>query len=309
MKANNIKRFLTTGLAAIVATASLAACGAGNGTAASDAQTSDSAKKETASQTEAEDNGTVTVIKAATGGSPKPYITVDENDQLTGYDIEVLKAAFDLLPEYELEIETTDFASIFTGLTAGNYQIGVNNFSYNEERAQNYLFSVPYDKINYVFVYKNGADPITSFADAAGKKFENGAGVSVTNAVEQWNEQNPDQQIEITYTDADMAVELQHVEDGVVDFNIIDGPMFTAYVDEYGFDLAKSDIPEGEAKTITDNLYSYFILPKDQEELRDKLDGAILQLKQNGTLKELSEKFFGGADQSPEEEVLQEPLN
>lgn len=192
---------------------------------------------------------------------------------------------------------------------AGNHQIGVNNFSYNAERAENYLYSVPYDEISYVFVYKNGATPITSFADAAGKKFENGAGVSVTNAVEQWNEKNPDQTIDITYSDADTAVWLQHVEDGSVDFSIIDGPMYTAYVDEYGFDLGKAEIPEEEASLISDNLYAYFILPKDQTELRDKLDGAILELKQNGTLKELSEKFFGGADQSPAEDVLQTPLN
>lgn len=287
MKAKNVKRTVTTVLAAALAVTVAAPWAQTGSTAAED----------------------VTVIKAATGGSPKPYITVDEDDQLTGYDIEVLKAAFDLLPEYELQLEVTDFTSVFTGLTAGNYQIGVNNFSYNPERAENYLYSVPYDEISYVFVYKKGADPITSFAEAAGKKFENGAGVSVTNAVEQWNEKNPDQTIDITYSDADTAVWLQHVEDGSIDFSIIDGPMYTAYVDEYGFDLEQAPIPEDEAKLISDNLYSYFILPKDQSELRDKLDDAILQLKKDGTLKELSEKFFGGVDQSPSEDVLQTPLN
>lgn len=311
MKANNVKRVLTTILAATLAATSVTACGSGSSNTSADAagNSNDNANAAATEADGAAASGEVTVIKAATGGSPKPYITVDENDQLTGYDIEVLKAAFDLLPEYELQIETTDFASIFTGLTAGNYQIGVNNFSYNAERAENYLYSVPYDEISYVFVYKNGATPITSFADAAGKKFENGAGVSVTNAVEQWNEKNPDQTIDITYSDADTAVWLQHVEDGSADFSIIDGPMYTAYIDEYGFDLGKAEIPEEEASLISDNLYAYFILPKDQTELRDKLDGAILELKQNGTLKELSEKFFGGADQSPAEDVLQTPLN
>ena len=314
MKSNNVKKLFGTILTAALLATSLAACGSG-ATASSDTATNsgtDSASDTVSDATEADgaaDSGEVTVIKAATGGSPKPYITVDENDQLTGYDIEVLKAAFELLPKYELQIETTDFASIFTGLTAGNYQIGVNNFSYNAERAENYLYSVPYDEISYVFAYKNGADPITSFADAAGKTFENGAGVSVTNAVEQWNEKNPDKAINISYSDADTAVWLQHVEDGAADFSIIDGPMYTAYVDEYGFDLAKAEIPDDEASLISDNLYAYFILPKDQEELRDKLDGAILELKQNGTLKELSEKYFGGVDQSPAEDALQTPLN
>ncbi len=326
MKTSTWKKALATILTATTVAASLAACGSSDGAqgsaSAAGSDSSSAAADSSAADSSAADNGAtesdvadstsgdgVTVIKAATGGSPKPYITVDENDELTGYDIEVLKAAFELLPEYELEIEITDFTSVFTGLTAGNYQIGVNNFSYNAERAENYLYSVPYDEISYVFVYKNGADPITSFASAAGKTFENGAGVSVTNAVEQWNEKNPDEAINITYSDADTAVWLQHVEDGSVDFSIIDGPMYTAYIDEYGFDLGKAEIPEDEASLISDNLYAYFILPKDQTELRDKLDAAILELKQNGTLKELSEEFFGGADQSPAEEALLEPLN
>lgn len=129
-----------------------------------------------------------------------------------------------------------------------------------------------------------GSGSSNTSADVAGNSNDN------ANAVEQWNEKNLDQTIDITYSDADTAVWLQHVEDGSVDFSIIDGPMYTAYVDEYGFDLGKAEIPEEEASLISDNLYAYFILPKDQTELRDKLDGAILELKQNGTLKELSEK-------------------
>ena len=99
-------------------------------------------------------------------------------------------------------------------------------------------------------------------------------------------------------------MELQHIEDGTTDFGIIDGPMYTAYVDEYGFDIAKYDIPEEETKLIADNLYAYYIFPKDEEQLRDDVDKAIIELKENGTLKKLSEKFFGGVDQSPEIEKL-----
>lgn len=253
--------------------------------------------------------GEVTTIKAVTGGGPKPYVYIDENDEVTGYDIEVLKAAFELLPEYELEIEVSDFAGVFAGLSAGTYQIGVNNFSYNEERGQTYLYSYPYDKVSYVFVYKNGAEPITTLADAAGKTFEGSAGVSVTNAIETWNELNPDAAINISYTEADTALVLQHIEDGAIDFGIIDGPMYTAYIDEYGFDVGKSEIPEEELTLIADNLYAYYLLPKDQPELREKLDEALAELKSNGTLTELSEQFFGGVDQSPEEDKFLETIN
>ena len=314
MKRNYLKKLSAT-VAASLTVLSLTACG---GTTSASAQTdtkqADVEKTTDSEQAEAtvdqettaaaEEPTEVTTIKAVTGGGPRPYVYVDENDQPTGYDIEVLKAVFDLLPQYDLQIEVADFSAVFAGLNAGTYQIGVNNFSYNAERAENYLYSLPYDKVSYVFVYGKDAEPVTSLADVAGKSFEGGAGVSVTNAVESWNSLNPDSQINITYTDADTAVGLQHIEDGAVDFGIIDGPMYTAYVNEYGFDIEKHDIPEEETKLIADNLYAYYLLPKDQADLRNEIDEALIQLKENGTLKELSEEFFGGVDQSPEEEVL-----
>ena len=308
MKKNILRNLFTSVLAASFVAASLAGCGQeANTSVAEAADTKDEAQAEASSETEQAapaDTVEVKTIKAATGGGPKPYVYVGDDNQPTGYDIEVLKAVFDLIPEYDLEIEVTDFPSVFAGLNAGNYQIGVNNFSYNEERAASYLYSLPYDKVSYVFVFGKDATPVKSFAEAAGLSFEGGAGVSVTNAVESWNEKNPDAQINITYTEADTTVQLQHIQDGQTSFGIIDGPMYTAYVDEYGFDIGKYDIPEEETKLIADNLYAYYILPKDETELRDKIDDAIKELKANGTLKTLSEQFFGGVDQSPEEEIL-----
>ncbi len=298
MKNNILKKLISLGAVASLTAAMFVGCGS---SADSSAETSDTVS----TQNEAEESET-TVIKAVTGGNPKPYVYVGEDNEPTGYDIEVLKAAFDLIPEYDLEIEVADFSAVFAGLTAGNYDIGVNNFSYNEERSQSYLYSLPYDKVSYVFVYGKDAEPITSLDDAAGLSFEGNAGVSVTTAIEKWNELNPDKEINITYTESDTTVILQHIEDGTTDFGIIDGPMYTAYVDEYGFDIGKTDIPEEETKLIADNLYAYYLLPQGSEDLRAKLDEAILTLKENGTLKELSEQFFGGVDQSPEDEKLAE---
>lgn len=157
--------------------------------------------------------GTKTVtVKAGTGANVKPYTYVGDDNETTGYDVEVLKEVFDRLDGYDLQIEVTDIPSVFSGVTSGTYQIGVNNFSYNEERAKSYLYSYPYDKIGYVFITKKGAPEVKTFADAAGKSFEGQSGVSVTTAIESWNEKNPDKKIDITYTDADTAITLQHAE-------------------------------------------------------------------------------------------------
>ena len=174
------KNLIATVLGTALVIGSLTGCGEAATASANAADTkAEEAAEKTESTETADQAETVEVktIKAATGGGPKPYVYVGEDDQPTGYDIEVLKAVFDIIPEYDLEIEVTDFPSVFAGLNAGNYQIGVNNFSYNEERASSYLYSLPYDKVSYVFVYGKDQTPITSLKDAAGLSFEGGAGV------------------------------------------------------------------------------------------------------------------------------------
>lgn len=291
-----IKKITALGLTAALAFSAVV-CG---GSVAAAGDTGSDAAKETAAEKEK--------VVAATGGATKPYVFVDENNEPTGYDIEVLKAVFEKLPQYELDIEVTDIPSVFAGLQSGTYQIGVNNFSYNEERGKNYYYSYPYDKIGYVFVTKKGAEQITSFAQLAGKTCESGTGVSTSNAIEAWNEQNPDQTIELQYTEADMTVQLQHIEDGTTDFCIMDIAMFNAYQEEFNFDIQESPIPEDEAKRIADNLYAYYILPKDHEKLRDDINGALKELKEDGTLTELSEKWYG-QDTAPEAERFEETIN
>ena len=224
----------------------------------------------------------------ATGANAKPYVYVGDDDKPAGYDVDVLNAVFDKLPDYELEYEVTDFGSVLSGLNSGNYQIGVNNFSYNEDRGASYLYSYPYDKISYVFVTKKGGKAIKSFEDAAGLSFEGGTGISVSNAVEAWNEKNPDKAINITYSDADTSVFLQHVADGSQDFTIIDLAMYNSYMEEFNYDVQKNDIPEDEAKMIAENSYAYYIFPQDQKDLREQVDKALKELKEDGTLTEIS---------------------
>jgi len=64
------------------------------------------------------------VIYAATGGSPRPFTYVDDSGKVVGHNIELVRAVFARLPQYKLEIEVTDFPSIFAGLDADRYQIG-----------------------------------------------------------------------------------------------------------------------------------------------------------------------------------------
>ena len=97
---------------------------------------------------------------------------------------------------------------------------------------------------------KKGAPEVKTFADAKEENlFEGQSGVSVTTAIESWNEKNPDKKIDITYTDADTAITLQHIEDGTTDLAIIDVAMYNAYQKEYNYDVVANQISDEDAKS------------------------------------------------------------
>ena len=310
MKQNFVKR-ITAGILTGVLAIGRTACGGDSNTATSGNENSTTDSNIEAAKSA--DNGDVTVINAVTGGSPKPYISVEEDGSYSGYDIEVLQAVFDKLPQYSLNLQTAEFDAIFSGLTAGNYQIAVNNFSYNEKRAESYYYSYPYDEIKYVFVQRADDKPLTSLQDAADReyKIEAGAGVNVTNAIEKWNEENPDSQIEIIYTEADLSVVFEHIQDGTSDFRVDDLPIYNSYIEEFGFDgLQKTELSEEETAKFSTALDAYFLFPLNDEgkALREDVNQALKELYEDGTLEELSQKYFG-ANQVPSADKFETPIN
>lgn len=249
-----------------------------------------------------------TTIKVATSGTTNPYTTIGDDGENTGYDIDVLKAVLKKLPQYNLEFVTTDFASMFEGTLSGSYDIAVNNFSYSEKRSKSYLYSYPYDEISYVWVTKTGNDSINSFETAAGKTTVVSSGVSITLAEEKWNEENPDKQTNLTYSEQETPVTLQQIADGSVDYVIIDYAMFKAYQDVYNFDLQATDVSPEDTEMIAENNYAYYLFAYDHEQLRDEVNTVLKELKADGTLAELGEKWFG-KDTSPDDTQFEKTLN
>jgi polar amino acid transport system substrate-binding protein len=260
----------------------------------------------------ADDSGEVTVIKAATNGSPAPYMTVDENNELQGSDIDIIRAVFDRLPQYELQIEVTSDA--LTGLQSGQYQIAVNNYGWREERGETYYYSLPYKTGYDVYIQRADDEPLTGLQDLAdrGYKTEVGAGSLKASALEAWNEENPDHQIDIVYSEVDFQQKFQHIVDGVTDVAIDDGPILDTLITQFGLEdeLVGNEIDEETQAYISPHNSSYFLFPKDEagEALREDVDQVLVELKEDGTLAEILTGYFG-RDTSPSEENMQETLN
>ena len=84
--------------------------------------------------------------------------------------------------------------------------------------------------------------------------------------------------------------------------------MYNSYMEEFNYDVQKNDIPEDEAKMIAENSYAYYIFPQDQKDLREQVDKALKELKEDGTLTEIS-KIWYGQDAAPEDDKFEETIN
>lgn len=240
-------------------------------------------------------------VYAATGGNPKPFTFVDSSNQLTGHNIDLIKAIFDRLPQYKLEIEVTDFPSIFAGLDSDRYQIGVNNFAKNDQRKEKYLFTDPIFANKYVAVFAKGSDKaagIESWDDLAGLKTISQAGINITTALENYNAANPQKPISIEYSDEDLVLQIQDVEAGKYDFVLMDKPMFEYYQKEFNFNVDGVSIGNSVAGDLMEEPYSYLIVSKGNDQLVADINKALKEVIENGTSKEINIKWFG-SDYSP----------
>ncbi|MEQ9809611.1 transporter substrate-binding domain-containing protein [Streptococcus jiangjianxini] len=234
-------------------------------------------------------------IIVATDSDTAPF-TYKKGKTFTGYDIDVLKAVFKDSSKYHVTFVTTAFDSILTGLDAGRFDIAANDFAYNDDRAEKYLFSKPISKSNHVIVGKSGKK-YSSLDDLSGKTTEVLPGVNYADVLKNWNKNHPDKEpIDIRYASSStgLSTRMQHIESGKIDFILYDAISANYIVKDQGFDLEISDIKDNSGDE-TDGL-EYFLFAKDKKgkELQAYVDKRLEQLAKEGTLKKLSRKHFGG---------------
>ena len=123
------KKFWAVLAAAGLLAASFAGCG--SNASASAGSSSGSAASSSADGSSASDSGEKKVIKAVTSGTLAPYFYVNDDNELTGVDIDIVKEVFNRLPQYEFQIENMELANISVALDAKKVSIGSQQFEKN----------------------------------------------------------------------------------------------------------------------------------------------------------------------------------
>jgi cystine transport system substrate-binding protein len=220
--------------------------------------------------------GTLTV---ATEGTYRPFsFHADGSGDLTGYDVEVAEAVADKLG-LEVEFQETQWDAIFAGLDAGRFDVIANQVSINPEREEQYLFSEPYTVSPGVIVVKEGDTSISSFDDLAGK-------TTAQSLTSNWYELAQESGANVEAVEG-WAQAVALLEQGRVDATINDELTYLDYVKANGQSglevAAETDDPSLSALAFT----------KDKTDLVAAIDAALAELRAEGVLADLGDKYFG----------------
>ena len=256
----------------------LAGCSSNSGSsaaasgAASSAASTGAADQLAAIQT----NGKLVV---ALEGAWQPWSYHDESDTLVGYDVEVSRAIAEKLG-VEPEYVESDWDSLFAGLDAGRFDIVCNGVEVTDERAKTYDFTTPYGYIHTALAVRKDNEDIKSFEDLAGKTTANSPASTYMELAESYG---------ATVQGIDTLEEtIQLLTAGRIDATLNADVSFYDYLNVHPDANFKLVAQTEEASHV-----AIPVLKSDDTSFLDALNSAIEALRADGTLKELSEKYFG----------------
>ncbi|MDR3166765.1 MAG: transporter substrate-binding domain-containing protein [Treponema sp.] len=224
----------------------------------------------------------------AVGNAFIPYSYLDENDQLVGYEIQLLKAIDDLLPQYEFiyEIESDQWVS----LNSGRSEVITHQWEKNAARSETYLFGnemlTSYDSH---LAFKPGRTDLNTAEDMWGKKIQVGQGSGAAIFLEAYNE-SVGNRIEIVYSSGGTEITLSKLDTGAIDAYLQTKRMIETTAKNYDTTIGISEKP-------IYSVYTYFVYRKDEPSavvLRDAMDGALKKLRASGIMSALSLQWLGG---------------
>lgn len=234
------------------------------------------------------------VVIVGTSGQTKPMDYFNDKNELTGFEIDVLKEIESRSDTITFKFETAEFASLFAGLDSKKFDLVVNNLGESGDRRKKYLFSLyPYIVTHNVLITKTDQPDNLTVADLKGKSIAVVPASPQSQFLESWNKENPDDAVTIQYVDSDPSQIIRDVYSGKFDATIY----ATTYVHDveqtFGIQLKQHTI-ENEDQIRQPG--SYFIFRKDELTLRNEMDEILAEMREDGTLTKISMKYLGQDD-------------
>ncbi|WP_108252456.1 ABC transporter substrate-binding protein [Planctomonas deserti] len=267
----NIRTTLRPVIAAAAGAAallSLAACSSGGGQAASST----------------EDNPysliTPGEIRVGSVGDIKPYAFADADGKFSGFDIELFTDVAERAGIDDVVFTGQDFSSLLAAVANGQFDVGVAAIGITDERKQTVDFSDGY-LAGYLTLLSTKDSGVSSRDDLAGNRL----GVVQGTLQEAYAVKNfPDAEL-VRFPDNNTAIAA--LNNGTVQAHFLDYESTKAYIEQYDL-VSVEDIPSFDAP-------AGFALKKGNDELREALNEGLAEAMEDGTWKELYQKWFPGS--------------
>ncbi|HHT90505.1 MAG: basic amino acid ABC transporter substrate-binding protein [Bacillota bacterium] len=224
------------------------------------------------------------VLKVATEAGFMPFEFVSENtDELLGFDMDLIRAVGEVL-DMDVQIDNISWDGLIPALLNNNYDLVIAGVTITPERQANVNFSIPYFESVLTIVKKQEDDAITSLDDLEGQI----AAVQINTTGDFVASDLADAGQLKSVSRFDMVADaMQAVIIGVADVVVIDLPVAEAYLE------ANPAAPLQTVGAVADNEYYGIAINKKNVELLEKINGALLQLQEDGTYDLLFQKWFG----------------
>ncbi|MFL1403917.1 transporter substrate-binding domain-containing protein [Marinobacter sp. M1N3S26] len=220
-------------------------------------------------------------LKVVTDPSFVPFEMMDqETGEMIGFDMEII-AEVAKRAGFEYDLQTMDFNGIIPALQTGNVDIAIAGITITEEREEIVDFSDPYYDSGLRILVREGNDDVETLDGLEGKKV--GTKIGSTSYDYLVQELEDDDGVTPYPGSSDMYMALMSRS---VDAVFYDAPNVGYFAKTKG---------KGEVKTVGP-LYEgqqYGIALVDGSEWVDEVNEALASMKEDGTYKEIYEKWFG----------------
>ena len=218
-------------------------------------------------------------LRVGMSGGYFPFTFV-EQDELKGFEVDVMNAVGEITGD-DIEFVTASFSGLAGMLESGRIDTIANQITITPEREAKYVFTSPYVYDGAQVVVKAGNDTIQGVEDLSGKS----VAVNLGSNYEQLLREQPNaDEIDIRTYESNIE---QDVALGRVEAFVMDRVSATQVIKEKGLPLELA----GQPFSTIENALPF----RDDEagrEQRDRVDAALAELRENGELREISEKWF-----------------
>jgi len=235
-------------------------------------------KEEKTALEEIKEKGFITI---ATEGVWAPYTYHDDNDKLTGFDVELGRLIAKGLG-VEAKFEETPWDSILAGIDSGRFDIACNGVGYTDDRAEKYNMSTPYLYMGTALVVAKDNTDINSFEDLKGKVTANTASSTYAQIAEKYG-------ATVTPVD-DLSATIKLVTDGRIDGTVNAVSVINDYLGQHPDAAIRIAVIDNE--TVEMNCIPVAKGEK-YESLHAEINKILAELAESGELSKLSIQFFG----------------